>query len=295
MRPSAARLPALLAEGVGLGRPAVMRTAPILLALVLSLSVAAAAAAPKKKAQDQSPPTAQPDTTLVTPDPTPPPTTNPAPTSTVQMQPIGPAGGSTSSALLAVANGGNAPAPLAAVAAPAPAPAPAPTPAPAPPPPAQPAPPAPVSMSPPSPVPLAEAPVVARAEQCLRSQATRAARAETSVKLAVDLLLEDLCGAEVERASLYAHNLDAVATFTPQSERTAAGLAGARVDPETGEILNPAAGDVGAALAAAGFARDVDPPPQIRRFASELVLAIRGAPLTPTPARPAAEPHKKSH
>jgi hypothetical protein len=252
-----------------------MRTLPPFLALILFLSVAGAASgAPGKKAQDQSPPTAQPDSTLVVPDATAPP-----PTSAVQMQPIGPVGGSTSSALLAVANGGSAPAPAPAIAAPALTPPPPPPPVPA--------------ASPPA----AEAAVVARAEQCLRTEAPRAARAEAGVKLAVDLMLEDLCGAEVERASLYAHNLDALARFTPQSERTAAGLGGARVDPETGEIVNPPAGDVTGALAAAGFARDIDPPPQIRRFAAELVLAIRSAPLPPppSPAKPATEPRKKGH
>jgi len=264
----------------------VMRSPSPFLALILSLSVAGvAAAAPARKAQDQSPPTAQPDATLVAPDPTPPPPTSAAPTNPVQMQPIGPPAGSTASALLAVANGGVAPAPKPAVAASAPTPAP-------PPPPPPPSPPPPVPAAPPPP---AEAPVVARAEQCLRNEAPRAARVETGVKLAVELMLEDLCGAEVERASLYAHNLDALARFTPQSERTAAGLGGARVDPETGEIVNPPAGDVTGALTAAGFARDVDPPPQIRRFAAELVLAIRNTPAPPAPAKPAAEPRKKVH
>jgi len=255
-----------------------MRIPPPFLALILSLSVAGVAAgAPGKKVQDQSPPTAQPDSTLVVPDATTPPPTSAAPTNAVQMQPIGPVGGSTSSALLAVANGGPAPAP--AVAAPPPIPSPPP-------------PPPPVPTVPPPPT---EAPVVARAEQCLRAEAPRAARAEAGVKLAVDLMLEDLCGAEVERAALYAHNLDALARFTPQSERTAAGLGGARVDPETGEIVNPPAGDVAGALAAAGYARDIDPPPQIRRFAAELVLAIRSTPPPPPLAKPAAEPRKKSH
>jgi hypothetical protein len=108
-------------------------------------------------------------------------------------------------------------------------------------------------------------------------------------------MLEDLCGAEVERASLYAHNIDALTRFTPQSERAAAGLGGARVDPETGEIINPTAGDVTGAMTAAGFSRDIDPPPQFRRFAAELVLAIRNAPPPPAPAKPAAEPRKKTH
>lgn len=255
-----------------------MRTSSAAHALILSLAIAGAAPAAPKRAQDQSPPTARPDATLVAPDPVPPPPTTPAPTGAVQMQPIGAPGGSSASALLAVANGGQP------AAAPAPVLAPL-TPPPPAPPPAPPAPP-----PPPPPAAPAEAPVVARVEQCLRAEAPRAARAEASVKLAVDLLLDDLCGAEVERAALYAHNLDALARFTPQSERAAAGLGGARVDPETGEILNPPAGDVSGALAAAGVGRDLDAPPQIRRFAADLVLAMRAPPPTPPVTKPAPEP-----
>ncbi len=129
--------------------------------------------------------------------------------------------------------------------------------------------------------------MVAHAEVCLRAEAPRAAKAEMIAKLAVDLLLEDLCGAEVASAALYAHNLDALAHFTPQSERASAGLSGARVDPETGEIVNPPAGDVTAALAASGVDRTIDIPPQMRRFAAELVLQVRSE----AAGRP-AEAHK---
>lgn len=314
-----------------------MRAPPLTLALLLSLVLGGtpADAAAKKKAADQSPPTAQPDSTLVAPDTTAPPPTIAAPTNAIQMQPIGPVGaptitlaqaagapqmqpltsqapaypspsspaqaystpaypaqayappapGSTSSALLAVVNGG-APAPP--QPAPPPPPVQPPTPPPAPPPAAPPPPP------PPTP---AEPPVVARVEQCLRAEAPRAAHAETSAKLAVDLLIDDLCDAEVERASLYAHNVEALRHFTPQSERAAAGLIGARVDPETGEIVNPTAGDVTGALAATGYERDFTPPPQIRRFAAELILALHTAPAataspSPAPSRAATPPHK---
>jgi hypothetical protein len=134
----------------------------------------------------------------------------------------------------------------------------------------------------PSPAPP-PVPVLARAGECLRTEAPRAAMAEASVKLAVDLLLEDLCGSVVERAALYTHNAEALARFTPQSERAAAGLNAARVDPETGEIVNPSAGDVAGALAAAGVAADLTAPAPLRRYAAELVLAAR---------TPVAEPRK---
>ena len=142
--------------------------------------------------------------------------------------------------------------------------------------------------APPPPPAPAQPPVLAHAEVCLRAEAPRAAKAEASVKLAVDLLLEDLCGGEVERASLYAHNIDALTRFTPQSERAAAGLSAARVDPESGEIVNPPAADVSGALAANGFDRsDVGTAPQLRRFAAELVLEARAQPTAK-----AAEPRK---
>lgn len=132
------------------------------------------------------------------------------------------------------------------------------------------------------------APVVARAVQCLRLEAPRAARLEASVKLAADLLLENLCAAEVERAALFTRNTEALARFTPQSERAAAGLQGGRVDPETGELVNPPAGDVSGALTGAG---DVTPPPAMRRFAAELVIEAKAPAASPT--KP-AEPHRKS-
>lgn len=131
------------------------------------------------------------------------------------------------------------------------------------------------------------APVVARAVQCLRTEAPRAAKLESSVKLAADLLLQNLCAIEVERASAYAHNTDALARFTPQSERASAGLQGARVDTETGEIVNPPAGEVAGLLGAA----DVSPPAQMRRFAAELVIEAK----TPAPAAKPADPHRGSH
>lgn len=221
------------------------------LALIASLTLAGplAAAPTKKKAKNESPPVAQPDSTLVAPDIIPPPPTFAVATRPVEMQPIG-APGAKPAAL--------APMTLPTAAAPAP----------------QPSPPAPPAPPPAPPQP----PVLAHAEVCLRAEAPRAARAEASVKAAVDLLLEDLCGGEVERASLYAHNIDALARFTPQSERAAAGLSAARVDPETGEIVNPPAADVSGALAAGGFDRsDVGTAPQLRRFAAELVLEAKAA------------------
>lgn len=138
-----------------------------------------------------------------------------------------------------------------------------------------------------SPSPPQLAPVVVRAVQCLRTEAPRAAKLESSAKLAADLLLQNLCAIEVERAALFTHNTEALARFTPQSERAAAGLQGAKVDPETGDIVNPTAGDVSSALGAP----DISPSPQMRRFAAELVIAARPPPAAP--AKP-PEPHKKS-
>lgn len=215
-----------------------MRT--LTLVLIASLALAGPAlAATKKKPKDQNPPTAKADSTLVLPDNTPLPATSAAPTRPVETAPIGTTG---------------------VVAAPTPAPVAAAVPQPFSP-----------TVQPAAPL----VPVLARAGECLRTEAPQAARAETSVKLAVDLLLEDLCGGVVERAALYTHNTEALARFTPQSERAAAGLNGARVDPETGEIVSPPASDVAGALTASGVNADLTPPAALRRYAAELVLAAK--------------------
>ena len=139
----------------------------------------------------------------------------------------------------------------------------------------------------PSPAPP-PVPVLARAGECLRTEAPRAAKAEASVKLAVDLLLEDLCGAVVERAALYTHNAEALARFTPQSERAAAGLNAARVEFRNGRDRQslcrrrrrrPRRRRL-------GVAADLTAPAPLRRYAAELVLAAR------TPVEP-REPRKK--
>jgi hypothetical protein len=104
-----------------------------------------------------------------------------------------------------------------------------------------------------------------------------AAAAETSTKLAVDLLLEDLCAPEMTRASLYQRNIETLARYNPQSERGRAGLSTARVDPETGEIVNPPDTDAsgGAALDASAPAGALAAPPSLRRAAAVLVLAAK--------------------
>jgi hypothetical protein len=117
---------------------------------------------------------------------------------------------------------------------------------------------------------------------CLKAEARTAAQAEASTKLAVDLLVEDLCAPEMARAALYQRNLEALARFTPQSERGRAGLSTARVDPETGEIVNPP--DVDAGPASDLFGGPAAAPPILRRAAATLVLAAK--------VRPAAPPRK---
>ena len=116
-----------------------------------------------------------------------------------------------------------------------------------------------------------EPPVMARAEACLRTNLETVARAEPSPKLAVDLLLTDVCAADVDAASLYVRNLDALARFNPVSERGRAGLSTARVDPETGQILAPPSVDVSTAVDVAER-RTLVIAPSLRTYAAELVL-----------------------
>ena len=176
------------------------------------------------------------NTPVVTPDTTAPPTGTAAPTNTVQVA----APGSTAPTAYAVPVGGaQAPAPAA----------------------AQPA----ASQGPPEPA------VMVRAEQCLRGNAETIARAEPGPKLAVDLLLSDVCAEEVDAASLYARNVDALARFNPVSERGRAGLSTARVDPETGQILAPSNVDVSSAVDAAERSA-LKIAPNLRKYAAELVL-----------------------
>ncbi len=119
--------------------------------------------------------------------------------------------------------------------------------------------------------------VLGRALACLRARAAAAAAAETSTKLAVDLLIEDLCAPEMARAGLYQRNIETLARYNPQSERGRAGLSTARVDPETGEIINPPDADAsgGAALDPAPPLGALAAPPSLRRAAAVLVLAAK--------------------
>ena len=130
---------------------------------------------------------------------------------------------------------------------------------------------APTPQAAPAPQGPPEPPVMARAETCLRTNLEAVARAEPSPKLAVDLLLADVCAADVDAASLYVRNLDALARFNPVSERGRAGLSIAKVDQETGQILAPPSVDVSMAVEAAERSALVIAP-SLRTYAAELVL-----------------------
>ena len=226
----------------------------ILGVLLMSALAAPSLAKPPKTAQqvDNSP--------VVTPDTTPPPAGTAAPTGSVQVSPPGVA----PAAPYAIPVGG-------AHAQPA-----------APPPPAAAA----VPQGPPEPA------VIQRADQCLRANVERVARTEPSPKLATDLLLADVCSDEVDAASLYARNVDALARFNPMSERGRAGLSTAHVDEATGQIVAPANVDVSSAVDAAERGA-LQIAPNLRKYAAELVLNERLRLAAPSP-RPAA-PAKKGH
>jgi hypothetical protein len=228
--------------------------------LALALASPSLAAAPKKAAPqpaDNSP--------VVTPDTTPPPAGTAAPSGTVQVS----APGSPSPPLApytipvggAQAQGGAVPQPPA-IAAPT------------------------VPQPPPEPA------VILRADQCLRTNVERVVRAEPSAKLATDLLLSDVCSDEVDAASLYARNVDALARFNPVSERGRAGLSTAHVDESMGQIVAPPSVDVSTAVDAAERSA-LKIAPNLRKYAAELVLneKLRLAALANRPA----PPPKKSH
>ena len=143
------------------------------------------------------------------------------------------------------------------------------------------APPAPVAISPKAPP---EPPVMLRAQQCLRANVERVARAEASPKLAIDLLLSDICADEVDAGSLYIRNVEALSHFNPESERGRAGLSMPHVDLETGQIVSPPNVDVSAALAAdaAGRSGVIEIAPNLRKYAAELVLNEKIRLATPT-------------
>jgi len=211
------------------------------LAVVLTLAAGSSAlAAARKKAAAQPADTSP----VVTPDTTSVPAGTAAPAGSVQVAPFGSAPAASQAYSIPVGGTGPAQAGRVVVAQPARA--------------AQPQAPA-------------EPPVVARAEQCLIANAELVSRMEPSPKLAVDLLLTDVCAAEVDSASLYARNVEALARYNPVSERGRAGLSIARADPETGQITAPPNVDVTSAVEAADRAALVISP-RLRKYAADLVL-----------------------
>jgi hypothetical protein len=207
----------------------------VALAVVMTLTAGSSAlAAAKKKAA------AQPvdNSPVVTPDTTSVPTGTAAPAGTVQTAPFGSTAPPPQAYAIPVGGAGRAQA-------------------------------SPAAALPPQAPP--EPPVVARAEQCLIANAELVSRMEPSPKLAVDLLLTDVCAAEVDSASLYARNVEALARYNPVSERGRAGLSIARADPETGQITAPPNVDVTAAVEAADRAALVISP-RMRKYAADLVL-----------------------
>jgi hypothetical protein len=234
----------------------------LVLFTILSLASPALAAKPKASAPavvDNSP--------VVTSDTSAPPNGTASPSGTVQVAPVGasaappaaytiPIGGAKASAAVPASTMQ--------------------------PPPAPPAPPSP----PPGP------PVVERAEQCLRANLDRVLRAEPSAKLAVDLLLSDVCADEVDLASQYVRNVDVLAQYNPKSERGRAGLSTAHVDPETGQIVAPQNVDVSGAIEAASQG-DLVVASGLRKYAAELVLTEKARPAAPSPH--VATTPKKAH
>jgi hypothetical protein len=203
---------------------------------ILAVAVAspAFAAKPKKSSQPVD------NTPVVTPDTTQPPAGTAAPTGTVQVS----TPGSAPAAYAIPVGGAQTSSPQTPKSAPA------------------------APQGPPQPA------VMLRAEQCLRANVERVDREEPSAKLAIDMLLADICADEVDAASLYTTNLDALARFNPVSERGRAGLSIAKVDEETGQITAPPNVDVSTAVEAADRSA-LKISPSLRKYAAELVLNDR--------------------
>jgi len=120
--------------------------------------------------------------------------------------------------------------------------------------------------------PQGPAPVMMRAEQCLRDKVAGVSRIEPSPKLAVDMLLTDICAVEIDAASLFARNKSALARFNAVSERGRAGLPGPTVDPETGDIVSGPNVDSSVAQEVADRS-SLTIAPALRALAAALVLA----------------------
>ncbi len=78
-----------------------------------------------------------------------------------------------------------------------------------------------------------------KAEDCIRSAAPRVAASSQSLTDAVNFLVGDLCGTEVQHANAYAQSIRALDQLKATSATNQ--LAGITINPATGELNTPPA------------------------------------------------------
>jgi hypothetical protein len=116
----------------------------------------------------------------------------------------------------------------------------------------------------------------AKAEQCIQTSAAKVAASAQSLSDAVNFLVNDLCGVEVQHANAHAQSLRSLeqlkATTAPSQ------LAGITIDPATGELITPpgfAAPLNTGALMLNAMRVATGQPPQYRSIAARAVLAAK--------------------
>jgi hypothetical protein len=116
----------------------------------------------------------------------------------------------------------------------------------------------------------------AKAEDCIRTAAPRVAASSQSLSDAVNFLVSDLCGIEVQHANAYAQSLRSLEQLKATAATTQ--LAGITIDQATGELttppgftapLNTTTLMLNAMRVAGGQ------PPQYRSIAAKAVLAAK--------------------
>ena len=119
--------------------------------------------------------------------------------------------------------------------------------------------------------------LTATAEACIRASATKVAANSQNLSEAVNFLVNDLCGVEIQHANAYAQSLRSLDQLKATTASTQ--LAGVTIDPATGELntppgFSPALNATNAlmmsALRVAG-----GQPAQYRAMAAKAVLAAK--------------------
>jgi hypothetical protein len=115
-----------------------------------------------------------------------------------------------------------------------------------------------------------------RAEECIRSAAPKVAANSQNLSEAVNFLVSDLCGIEVQHANTYEQSLRALDQLKATSASTQ--LAGITINPATGELNTPpgfAAPLNTTTLMLNALRGGAGQAPRYRSFAAQAVLAAK--------------------